>query len=890
MPYHFYSVVVRRFFVEFCVKRILVLSLLLLAFWNLSANAGMLSTFQVGDTGVASGVVIDIAEYGDGGVLLATPKGLVYSADNGLTWLSFDESSGLVSRDMSALFVSGDTIWVATNHDEEILSRTTTISDGLSYSTDAGETWTQVDWNSAGLEYVLGGDRIIYDISGHRDPVSADENWIFFTAFAAGYIGTRDGGQTWRRVFRSQLDSLQFTGSVQPAYSNRFFSCATDSSHGDTLMTWVGTAAGVYQYIFADRRQKSYSKHINRIAVCDTCPNDNFLFLGGDFGVSRGTKSGGPYISRFTDDGLPGPYVSAMIVLGDRLLVGTQDTDGGASTGLAISDNSRTDMDFIPVTSFNNNYSGSDSTISDFAVMDNRLYMAAEQAGLFVSPDNGDNWTHIFVDSSDTSTSNGRNTVHALEAYSDTLLIGTDSGLVTWHLDAAGELLGSHYNVIPDTDSSGARVVRIRTQFFRDSITADVDSSAVWVALRAIEAGGVNSCGRFANDSSVWHMRTRGTITHDIAFRGDSVAFLVGSYGVLYTPTGWDATIPMAVDTIQQRNQYNDVTDDLLDDEVTSIIITGDTTHIGTTTGFAYSLDNDSSYTIVRPLGDEYMAPDASIPHTWLSSLMELAGEWIVAIGTQYVPDTVDDGLARIWASTRPTDFGKSGISLGRWVEDEDNPTGPRVLQWKNVHDDFAWNFGFRNDSVFAATDGGLLVSTGYETGDTLEWDTVDFDDITGEPMMLEGRGAYAVRAIDDNLWVGTGDRTFQLDLSISGAPVSRVHFYKDYVTPADEIYAYPVPFSHTLNDVISFRFELEQDSWLTLEIYDFAMNLVTRVIDDNTFYPAGLYHGSDEAGHNRIFWNGLNDKGDEVAVGIYYIKLELDNGDLRWGKLAIMP
>jgi len=67
-------------------------------------------------------------------------------------------------------------------------------------------------------------------------------------------------------------------------------------------------------------------------------------------------------------------------------------------------------------------------------------------------------------------------------------------------------------------------------------------------------------------------------------------------------------------------------------------------------------------------------------------------------------------------------------------------------------------------------------------------------------------------------------------------------------------------------------------------------MNLVTRVIDDDTFYPKGLYHGSDETGHNRIIWDGLNDKGDEVAVGVYYIKLELDNGDLRWGKLAIMP
>ena len=62
-------------------------------------------------------------------------------------------------------------------------------------------------------------------------------------------------------------------------------------------------------------------------------------------------------------------------------------------------------------------------------------------------------------------------------------------------------------------------------------------------------------------------------------------------------------------------------------------------------------------------------------------------------------------------------------------------------------------------------------------------------------------------------------------------------------------------------------------------------MNLVKRLIDNET-YPQGIYHGRN----SRVpSWDGTNGKGDEVAVGVYYFKVETAS-DVRWGKIAVIP
>ena len=114
-----------------------------------------------------------------------------------------------------------------------------------------------------------------------------------------------------------------------------------------------------------------------------------------------------------------------------------------------------------------------------------------------------------------------------------------------------------------------------------------------------------------------------------------------------------------------------------------------------------------------------------------------------------------------------------------------------------------------------------------------------------------------------------------------------------------------PIPFTGFYPDLckrisdygkLDAKTRLEIEAWLEYiieteypeyyEIYDFAMNLVKRVVDNESF-DTGFY---PSAGYGRRTWDGLNGEGEKVAVGMYYFKVELSTGEVRWGKLAVIP
>lgn len=340
-----------------------------LLFVAATASAQLLlpSAFPSPDSGYLNNSAIDVIEHA-GGIWLISGEGLNATSDGGLNWSIHNSESGgaspLVSNNVSAIYSSGSRLWVGSSHSELIRERLFSLSDGVSYSDDNGQNWTNIDFSIVGqdIRWVTGGDRTIFDITGH-------EEWVFFTAFAGGFLASRDNGATWRRIYASSIDSVQFNSGGQPSFRNRYFACATDTSHGDTLIVWAGTADGVMEYIYAPVREKPYSPYINRIAFCDGCTDDSYVFYGGATALTRGLVTGGPYISRFSEDGLPGPHISALIDFRGRLLVGTIDPILRTPTGLAASDD-RGDS-FDPVFGF------VDDTISDFASIGERLYMAA---------------------------------------------------------------------------------------------------------------------------------------------------------------------------------------------------------------------------------------------------------------------------------------------------------------------------------------------------------------------------------------------------------------------------------------------------------------------------------------------------------------------------------
>ena len=257
-----------------------------------------------------------------------------------------------------------------------------------------------------------------------------------------------------------------------------------------------------------------------------------------------------------------------------------------------------------------------------------------------------------------------------------------------------------------------------------------------------------------------------------------------------------------------------------------------------------------------------------------------ITGNFIQAMDIQYR----DAGDGIVWASNNPTGSGQStGIAAGAVVP-VILPDSSIVFEriWVSVYDNFAWNFAFYGDTVFAATDSGLIFTS--DTG--FSWDTMQFIDSAGNEIYDPSRPVFGVDVIDGNLWVGAKDRVLIVDLS-SFPFVSKGFFVVDTASPTEEVYAFPVPYSNVQHGGgnITFRFELTQDASVTIEVYDFAMNLVRRVID-NQFFVSNFYPNLTA----RVDWDALNGQGSQLSVGMYYFKVELSTGETRWGKLAIIP
>ncbi len=851
----------------------------------LVSQASPATSFALPDTGYMSNAVFDIIEH-NGAVWCITGEGVMFTDDDGETWYSYSAENGLEGTSASALLsipIGGgnNRIWVATSHEELAGEVLYSLSDGVQYSDNDGNLWTQINFGPDGLDipYVWGVDRTIFDITGHFDENDPDDDWMFFTAFAGGFLASRDGGMSWRRIFPTAGDSVQFyRAGVAPSYRNRAFSCVADTSHADSLFVWTGTAGGFFQYIYATPREKIFSEWISRIVPCDSCPCDgcddsNFVYYGGNAGFSRGTKIGGPYISRFEDDGLPGQSVVSLIDFGGKLFAGTINPLDSSGTGLAVSEDFG--ETFAASASFTE--TGANKRILDFAAMGDRLYMAAEESGLWVTADTGVNWAPVVFDAPDLPAGNRRNVVHALNVWGDTLRLGTDSGLVNLFLSPLGIIDSSRFTVFPETDSSSAQIVRIKTQTF-------AGGDVIWTAHRPLTPEGTPMVGRSADRGVTFDSLQVTAVTYDFAFFGDT-AFVVGEEGIRFSP---DGTNPGRVDDwILHIREISGgvVVDSLIADTLTTMVVLGDTVFIGTNDGYAVSYNRGETYDIRRTNTDTLKA-DAVLHYTY--SIDGLLGNFIPEIGVQYLPDT----LARVWISNRPADFGDYGISVGRIdmairqitdttgaVIDEDTIY---IYNWDAVYDDFAWNFAFNGDTVFAATDGGLI----YASSDSLiagfhDWDTLRLTDIDGVPLVLEGSPVYAAAVVGSYLWVGTSDRTIRVDLT--NYDDQTPYFVVD---PADEVYAFPVPFSHSIDPAVDFHFVVKEPTNVTIEIYDFAMNLVRRVADNQAFLP-GTY---PTVGGGRPTWDGRNGKGDLVAVGVYYFKVEYSTGEVRWGKLAVIP
>ncbi|MFQ6032949.1 MAG: hypothetical protein ACE5K2_08520, partial [Candidatus Zixiibacteriota bacterium] len=82
---------------------------------------------------------------------------------------------------------------------------------------------------------------------------------------------------------------------------------------------------------------------------------------------------------------------------------------------------------------------------------------------------------------------------------------------------------------------------------------------------------------------------------------------------------------------------------------------------------------------------------------------------------------------------------------------------------------------------------------------------------------------------------------------------------------------------------VVRIHYKPRQSGAVTIKIYDFAMNLVTTLVDNQERVGGEEYN---EPWNGR---NGKDQKGDIVANGVYFFKVEAPGGQTEWGKLVVL-
>jgi len=252
-----------------------------------------------------------------------------------------------------------------------------------------------------------------------------------------------------------------------------------------------------------------------------------------------------------------------------------------------------------------------------------------------------------------------------------------------------------------------------------------------------------------------------------------------------------------------------------------------------------------------------------------------LTGNFVNALGIQ----PLSNGQSLLWASTHP-----AVVQTGDTVQYEGISVGTLDgLNWDTRHDQIAaWNFAFDDSAVFVATDAGLLYSP--DTGRS--WDTLEISgrQVTSQPpvdfAIDPGTPVYAVAVLGNMLWVGTEEGAASIELDNLGTDQWDIYRVFD---SSLEVYAYPIPFSQADDGKVHFHFPVPHDAYVTIEVYDFTMDLVKTVpVDNNGFRQAGI--------SQDIYWDGINGVGGVVAVGMYYYKITLSTGEVFWGKIAVVP
>ncbi len=248
--------------------------------------------------------------------------------------------------------------------------------------------------------------------------------------------------------------------------------------------------------------------------------------------------------------------------------------------------------------------------------------------------------------------------------------------------------------------------------------------------------------------------------------------------------------------------------------------------------------------------------------------------------------ENTNDGLLGNWVIEIEEDPVNGSVWMTNWVIDPGAGEQFGIVSTNNNGSSFSQHLigekinsiGFKDGGIFAAGDNGLFVS--FNNG--LSWSK--FPQIKSSNTFLKENTEFlSVAASDDRLWVGTDDGIISTDDLGETWEITRVDFPLSggnvFEPDAKSVntYAYPNPFSPALHELVRIKFELKQAGNVNIRVFDFGMNLVRDIKNEN--FPAGTY---------EAVWDGVDNEGRKVANAPYIYIIQTPNRTVN-GKILVV-
>jgi hypothetical protein len=292
--------------------------------------------------------------------------------------------------------------------------------------------------------------------------------------------------------------------------------------------------------------------------------------------------------------------------------------------------------------------------------------------------------------------------------------------------------------------------------------------------------------------------------------------------------------------------------------------------------GFSVTAENDSTI-YVGTAGGINKSTDWGV--SWRKYNFEntghgtgISGNFVVALKVQRFA-----GMTILWGATNP-----GGGAGGQFAAISYTTDGGTT--WHNTlggEDEsvFSHAVGFKDSLVYAATDNGIWRS--YFTPPNFSWakPSIIYDEEIKD--RIHGDFFYAVDSQGDSIWVGSGDGLCRT--RDRGNPwTEKWKIFRGYkpVNSTQETYAAPNPFSPD-DEVTRIYYKTgTQNVRVTIRIFDFGMNPVKVLLQNATRSTPGMQWTA---------WDGRRDDGMQVANGVYFYRIEVDNDLTFWGKILVL-